>query len=212
MHFLLVCAAHPWSGLDPRAMRVVTAVELCFPGTGGWYSPMEWFTLLHCQVAHALLGLLINVMCNHLDEALWTWSYTWQGWVCSSSPAGFLCGIWKCAYPSHTSVLFTEKEKTGIMFLSPKTLGGEIVPDWEMLNLRGSEVQRCPLALSVIKRSCMESDALVSLIQKQMCEMCSYIFKCCFLPCLHFSFLCVKLWPFKYQMDYILLQNGCSVL
>lgn len=40
----------------------------------------------------------------------------------------------------------------------------------------GSEVQRCPLGLSVIRGSCKQSDALVSLIQKQMCEMCSYIF------------------------------------
>lgn len=51
MHSLLVGAAYPWSGLDPRARRAVTAVELCFPGTEGLYSSMEWFLLLHCQVA-----------------------------------------------------------------------------------------------------------------------------------------------------------------
>lgn len=70
MQFLLVGPAHPRSGLDPRATGAVTAVELRFPGTEGLYSSMEWFILLHCQVARGLLGLLIHVMCNHSDEAL----------------------------------------------------------------------------------------------------------------------------------------------
>lgn len=78
----------------------------------------------------------------------------------------------------HPTLQFSppKKEKMGIVFLSPKGPRGEIVTDWETLNLRGSEGQRCPRGLSVIRGSCMESDAPVSLIQKQMCEMCSYIF------------------------------------
>lgn len=63
-----VGAAHPGPGVDP--MRAVTAVELCSPGTEGFYSSVEWFTLLHCQVARGLLGLLIHVMSNHSDKAL----------------------------------------------------------------------------------------------------------------------------------------------
>lgn len=74
------------------------------------------------------------------------------------------------------------------MFLPPNGLEGEIVTDWEMLDLRGSEVLSCPLGLSVIRVSCMESDAVVSLIQKQMCEMQLHFFNVTFYPACIFLF------------------------
>lgn len=176
MHFLLVSAAHPWSGLDPRARRAVTAVELCFPGTGGLYSSMEWFTLLHCQVARGLLGLLIHVMSNHSDQTLWTWSYTWQTWVCSSSPAGFLCGIWKCVYPSHTSVLPIEKEKK---WESCSYLPG----DWEVKLewtgkcwIWGAVRYRNVLLVCLWLEGAAWSQMLLSALYKSRCVRCAATF------------------------------------
>lgn len=40
----------------------------------------------------------------------------------------------------HPTLQFSPLKKKGVVFLPPNGLEGEIVMDWEMLDLRGSEV------------------------------------------------------------------------
>lgn len=62
------------------------------------------------------------VMCRHSDEALWTWSHTQQTWL---APA-LLWASWVAFGNAFTHPVpqFFPLEKTGIVFLSPKGLGG----------------------------------------------------------------------------------------
>lgn len=121
---------------------------------------------MFCGVVHApvLSGTLRStggpnmqyVVCNHPDEALWTRSSTGQTWVCSSSPADFLCGIWKRVHSSCTSALPTLKKRELCSYL-PR--------DWEAKLLLTGKCQIwgsvryrdvISVSLSLIRACCMQ--------------------------------------------------------
>lgn len=95
---------------------------------------------LHCQVAHDLLEVLIHSMlCATLQTRLFELHLT-------LSKPGSVPALLRASCVAFGNVFihpvpqFSPPEKMGIVFLSPKGLGGEIGMDWEMLNPRASEV------------------------------------------------------------------------